>query len=272
MEQILKGTAEDFFRIRQERPLIQQITNFVVQNETANITLCVGALPVMVWEIEEVAEMVTHAGGLLFNVGNITWADSMIVAGKKANELGVPVVLDPVGAGATKPRTDAIKRIISEVKIDIIRGNSAEIGILAGAGGKIKGVEAVGETEGMLDAARDYAKREGFVVSVTGAEDIVTDGERTALVKNGHPIMSLVTGTGCMSTTVTASFAAVQKDYFRAAVGALIVYGIAGEKAAAESGDRPGTFHTLLYDSIYGLTEEEIIGGARVELTVPSRA
>lgn len=272
MEHFLEDIVEDFFRIRQEKPLIQQITNFVVQNETANMTLCVGALPVMVWEIEEVAEMVTHAGALLFNVGNITWADSMIVAGKKANELGIPVILDPVGAGATKPRTDAIKRIISEVKIDIIRGNSAEIGILAGAGGKIKGVEAVGESEGILDAACDYAKREGFVVSVTGSEDIVTDGKRTALVKNGHPIMAMVTGTGCMSTTVTAAFAAVQRDYFRAAVGALVVYGIAGEKAAAEAGNRPGTFHTLLYDSIYGLTREDIMGGAKVGFPVSSRA
>lgn len=267
MKQRIEEFASDFQRIRQEKPLIHQITNFVVQNETANITLCIGALPVMAWEQEEVAEMVAHAGALLLNVGNIGWADSMIVAARRANELGIPVVLDPVGAGATKPRTDAIRRIINEAQVSIIRGNSAEIGILAGVGGQIKGVEAVGGNEGILEAAKDLARREGMVVSVTGAEDIVTDGERVAIIRNGHPLMATVTGTGCMSTTVTASFAAVQEDYFLAATGALVCYGLAGEKAAAISGDRPGSFHVALYDSIYSLTEDDIAGGAKVDFT-----
>jgi len=269
VEEIIKEFAEDFKKIKEERPLIHQITNFVVQNETANMTLCLGALPVMAWEEEEVAEMVTHAGALLLNVGNIGWAGAMITAGKRANELGIPVVLDPVGAGATAPRTDAIKRIISEVKIAIIRGNSAEIGILAGAGGEIKGVEAVGDNEGILEAAREFAAKKDFVVSVTGPEDTVTDGERVALIKNGHPMMATVTGTGCMSTTVTASFAAVQRDYFKAAAGALVAYGIAGEKAAAISGEKPGTFHAALYDSVYSLTKDDILGGVKVEFTFP---
>lgn len=274
MEQMIREIADDLLKIRENKPLVHHITNFVVMNETANATLCIGALPVMAHAKEEVSEMVAFAGALLLNIGTLTpeLIDSMILAGKRANELGVPVILDPVGAGATKLRTESTRRIMDEVKLAIIRGNGAEVGIIAGAGGEIKGVESVGKSERMMEVARELASREGVVVSVTGPEDIITDGERVALVKNGDPMMATVTGTGCMSTTMVAAFAAVQKDYFKAASGALVAYGIAGEKAAAVSGERPGTFHTALYDAIYALTPDDILRGAKIELILPVKA
>lgn len=274
MEQLVKEIAGDLGRLRDAKPLVHHITNFVVMNETANATLCIGALPVMAHAREEVEEMVGIAGALLLNIGTLTpeLVDTMVIAGKKANELGVPVVFDPVGAGATTLRTESSKRILSEVKISIIRGNSGEISILAGAGGEVRGVEAVGKSDRMVDVAREFAARENCVVSVTGVEDIVTDGERVALIANGDPMMATITGTGCMSTTITAAFAAIQKDYFNAAAGALVAFGIAGERAAAASGAKPGTFHSALYDALYSITQDDVIRGARIELTNPVEA
>jgi len=274
MEQVIKEIAGDLVKIRETKPLVHHITNFVVMNETANITLCIGALPVMAHAKEEVAEMVGFAGALLLNIGTLTpeLVDSMIIAGKKANELGVPVVLDPVGAGATKLRTEESKRILNEVKVSIIRGNSAEIGILSGAGGEIKGVEAVGKNEKIVEIARDLAVKENCVVSVTGPEDVITDGERVALVKNGDPMMATITGTGCMSTTVTAAFASVQKDYFKAATGALVAFGIAGERAAMETAGKPGSFHAALYDAVSGIGYDTIVKEAKFDLIIPVEA
>ncbi|MDI6816369.1 MAG: hydroxyethylthiazole kinase [Actinomycetota bacterium] len=271
METFVKELADDLVKIREQKPLIHHITNFVVMNETANMTLCLGALPVMAHAREEVEEMVGFAGALVLNIGTLTpeLIESMIIAGKKANELGVPVVLDPVGAGATALRTDAVKSLLKEVNMAVIRGNSAEIGILAGAGGEIKGVEAIGKNEHIVDAARSLAQSEGCVVSVTGAEDIITDGERIAFVRNGDAMMATITGTGCMSTTITAGFTAVQNDYFKAATGALVAFGIAGEKAAASTQGKPGSFHAVLYDEVYALDADAIIKGANLEIELP---
>ncbi|MBS3909014.1 MAG: hydroxyethylthiazole kinase [Actinobacteria bacterium] len=263
--------ADDLVKIRERKPLVHHITNFVVMNETANMTLCLGALPVMAHAREEVEEMVGFAGALLLNIGTLVpeLIESMIIAGKKANALGVPVVLDPVGAGATTLRTEAVKSLLKDVKMAVIRGNSAEIGILAGAGGEIKGVEAIGKNEHIVDAARSLAKSEGCVVSVTGAEDTITDGERIAFVRNGDAMMATITGTGCMSTTITAGFAAVQNDYFTAATGALAVFGIAGERAAASTQGKPGSFHAALYDAVYALDSDAIIREANLRIELP---
>jgi len=274
MDTMVREFAGDLAKIREQKPLVHHITNFVVMNETANITLCLGALPVMAHARKEVEEMVGFAGALLLNIGTLTpeLIDSMLVAGRKANELGVPVVLDPVGAGATKLRTDAALAILEEVDIAIIRGNAAEVGILAGAGGEIRGVEAVGKSEDMVSVAKSLAVREDCVISVTGPEDIITDGERVAIVRNGDAMMATITGTGCMSTTITAGFAAVQKDYFKAAAGALVAFGVAGEKAAASSQGKPGSFHAALYDAMYALGADAILKEANVEIVLPVEA
>jgi hydroxyethylthiazole kinase len=217
---------------------------------------------------EEVEEMVAVAGALVLNIGTLTpeLVESMILAGKKANELDIPIVFDPVGAGATSLRTQACKKIMSDVKLAIIRGNSAEIGILAGAGGMIKGVEAVGDSGNIREISEGFASSTGSVVSVTGPTDIITNGTKTALVSNGHAMMATVTGTGCISTTITAAFAAVRSDAFIAAAGALIAYGIAGELAAVKNEGKPGSFHVALYDELFALTPEVVERIARVEL------
>lgn len=267
MEDIIEQIASDFEKIKAKRPLIHHITNYVVMNETANVTLCLGALPIMSHAKEEVAEMVQAASALVLNIGTLTpdLVDSMVIAGKKANELNIPIVLDPVGAGATNLRTEASRRLMEEVEIDIIRGNSAEVALLTGRGGAIKGVEAI-ETEGdMQETARGFALKHKNTVAITGKEDVISDGSKTAVVKNGDFMLSTITGTGCMATTAIAAFAAVQKDYFVATVGGLAAFGLAGEKAAQVSGERPGTFHVALYDALAALTAEDIISGAKIE-------
>jgi hydroxyethylthiazole kinase len=267
-QDLVEHAAGDLIKIRTDKPLIHHITNFVVMNETANATLCIGALPVMAHAKEEVEEMVAMAGALVLNIGTLTpeLVDSMIIAGKRANELDIPVIFDPVGAGATSLRTEACKKIMSNVKLSVIRGNRAEIGILAGSGGTIRGVEAVGDSGDVQETAKAFASATGAIISVTGPTDIITNGIDTALVSNGHAMMGTVTGTGCISTTITASFTAIQPDAFVAAAGALVAYNIAGEIAALDNDGKPGSFHAALYDQLYKLTPEIIKEKARVEL------
>lgn len=268
MRGIAERIAKDLKEIRARRPLLHHITNFVVMNETANITLCLGALPVMAHAQEEVEEMIQVAGALILNIGTLTpyWVKSMLSAGKKANELGIPVILDPVGAGATTLRTNSAGQLLEEAEIAVIRGNAAEVSILAGHQAKIKGVESLAGVEEMERVAKEFASKQQTVVAITGKEDIVSDGRRVAIVKNGHPMLSTITGTGCMATTAIGSFCAVDKDYFQATIGGLVTFGLAGEKAAQVGLGKPGTFHVALYDSLAELTGDEVIKGCRVEM------
>lgn len=268
METLNETIARDYETLRREKPLIHHITNFVVMNETANLTLCLGALPVMAHAKQEVEEMVAAAGALLLNIGTLTpeLIDSMVIAGKRANELGIPIVLDPVGVGATTLRTDSAQRILSETDVSIVRGNCAEISILAGLGGEIKGVESLGSDEKVVEVAKEFASKSQCVVAVTGKEDIVCDGERIAIVKNGDPMLATVTGTGCMATTAIAGFAAIQEDTFLASIGGLVTFGLAGEHAAEKSGDAPGTFHTALYNSVAALGYNDIANQCKAEI------
>ncbi len=268
MKELNQIIAEDLEKIRSEKPLIHHITNYVVMNETANMTLCLGALPVMAHAKEEVEEMVGAAGALLLNIGTLTpeQIDSMIAAGRKANQLGIPVVLDPVGVGATSLRTESAQKLLSEVDISIIRGNSAEMAILAGLGGEIKGVESIGSDADSVEVAGKLAASEKCTVAITGKEDVVSDGERVAIVRNGDAMLGTVTGTGCMSTTVVAGFAAVQSDRFLAAIGALVTFGLAGEDAAAKSAANPGLFHVNLYGSMAAIGRDDIMAGCKAEI------
>ena len=266
MKIVIEQAAQDLSAIRNKKPLIHHITNFVVMNETANITLAIGALPVMAHAKEEVEEMVSMAGALVLNIGTL-WPeliDSMVMAGKKANELGVPIILDPVGAGATKLRTDSAKRLLEELDIAIVRGNAAEVSILAGLEAQIKGVESIALDEEPEKIAEQFAVSCGSVACITGADDYVSDGKTTIKISNGHAAMGTITGTGCMSTTIVAAFAAVQKDPLQAAAGALTTFGIAGEKAASVSA-KPGSFHASLYDTVASLSPQDVSEGARIE-------
>jgi hydroxyethylthiazole kinase len=215
---------------------------------------------------EEVAEMATVAGALVLNIGTLTleWIDSMLIAGRAANRAGVPVVLDPVGAGATALRTRSAQRILDEVGVAVVRGNAAEVATLAGRAADIRGVEAVGTGDDLGDLAGAAATALGCTVAVTGPVDAVSDGRTTYHVANGDPMLALVTGTGCIASAITGCFAAVNRDdVLAAAVEALVALGVAGEDAAAVSRG-PGSFHVALYDALYALSPDSLDARARV--------
>ena len=251
-------------RLRETKPLVHQITNYVVMNETANATLALGALPVMAHAREEVEEMVGFAGALVLNIGTLSpdWVEAMLLAGRAANERGVPVVLDPVGAGATRYRTETARRILDEVDVAVLRGNAGEVATLVGVEAEVRGVESIGAGDDPAVLARRAATSLGLVASVTGPVDHVSDGTRTAAVANGHALLGAVTGTGCMSTALTGCFLAVDGS-FDAAVHALVAFGVAGEDAARDA-KGPGTFHAFLYDALAGLDPSTLDGRARV--------
>jgi hydroxyethylthiazole kinase len=254
-------------RLRERKPLVHQITNYVVMNETANVTLALGALPVMAHAREEVEQMVALAGALVINIGTLSppWVEAMLAAGKAANAGGVPVVLDPVGAGATSYRTDTARRILAEVKVAVLRGNQGEVATLVGVEAEVRGVESIGVGGEPAGLARAAARNLGVVASVTGRVDHVSDGESVLCVANGHELLTTVTGTGCMSSAITGCFLAVKRDApLEAAAEALAAFGVAAEDAARDARG-PGSFHVGLYDALAALDPETL--GARAKIT-----
>lgn len=251
--------------IRQERPLIHNITNYVVMNVTANALLAAGALPVMAHAAEEVEDMVSMAGALVLNIGTLSpsWVEAMLLAGLRANEVGVPVILDPVGSGATAFRTETARRILMEIKVAVVRGNASEVISLKNSDSTTKGVEAVHGVDEAVDTAVRLAEDLSATVVITGEEDLVTDGERVCRVGNGHPLMGRITGAGCTATALIGAFHAVDRDPVAASATALAFFGLAGEKAGRES-PGPGTFQAALIDALYTLTPSEIEKGARI--------
>ena len=262
---IAARTAEALDRLRASRPLVHHITNFVVMNDTANVTLLIGASPVMAHAPEEVEEMVTLAGALVLNPGTLerAWNEAMLLAGRRARQSSVPVVLDPVGAGATEFRTQTNLRILEEVKPTIVRGNPGEVGSLAGAGGEVKGVDSVGMLSEPEQVVRQAAKEWGAVVAITGPRDLVSDGHRTIAVGNGHEWLTRLTGTGCMATAMVGAFAAVEPDPLYAATAGLAAFGVAAELAAART-EGPGAFKTALFDELYRLSSGRLAETASV--------
>jgi hydroxyethylthiazole kinase len=259
------NTGDSLERLRAARPLIHQITNYVVMNETANATLALGALPVMAHAREEVAEMAAFAGALVLNIGTLSprWVDAMLVAGRVANERGIPVVLDPVGAGATSYRTDTAKRILNDVRVTVLRGNAGEVATLVGVEAEMRGVESIDAGSDSAELARVAGRTLGLVASVTGPIDHVSDGDRLIAVENGHALMASITGTGCMSSALTGCFLAVNRDRpLEAAAEALVAFGVAGEDAA-QGAKGPGSFHVALYDALANLDPETLDGRAR---------
>lgn len=251
--------------VRVGRPLIHHITNFVVMNETANITLAAGALPVMAHAREEVEEMVTGASAVVLNIGTL-WPEqieAMKAAGRRANELGIPVVFDPVGVGATRYRTDSALSLLSDVCMTTIRANAAEMAVLAGYDAEIKGVEAIGGASVAREVAAAIAEKYDCTAAITGPVDIVADRQRIFSVNNGHVMMAQVTGTGCMATSIVAAYTALENDHALAAASALAAYGLAGQNAAGVA-NGPGTFHVLLYDALANLTEDALRTGGEI--------
>ncbi len=246
------NAAEVLHRIREERPLVHHITNYVTVNLVANVTLSTGALPVMAHAHEEVGEMASLASALVLNIGTLDpgQIEAMLLAGERANRRGVPVVLDPVGAGATSLRTRAAERLLSELEVSAVCGNAGEIATLAGLSAEVRGVESLsGDARA---AAEKAASTLGVTVAATGETDYVSDGRRTLAVENGHLLMGRIVGSGCASTAVVGCFAAAGGADPETVSEALAYFGRAGE-VAAEKAEGPGTFEPRLLDALAGL-------------------
>jgi hydroxyethylthiazole kinase len=270
----VEGNLEDFSEkaafnlaaVRDQNPLIHNITNLVAMNYTANALLAMGAAPVMAHDQGEVEDMVALAGALVINIGTLTedWLTAMIKAGKKASEKDIPIILDPVGSGATPLRTKAARKIIAETHVRVIRGNASEIVSLKHTDSKTRGVESVHSVEEAAQAAEVLAEELKTTLAITGAVDLITDGNRVIRVSNGHPLMRYVTGAGCTATVTIAAFLAVDADPLSAAATALAFFGLAGE-IAAETSSAPGSFMIRMLDALYLITPEELKKRCRIQ-------
>ena len=270
-----KSVAQIIKQVRGERPLVHHLTNYVTMGDCADVTVSVGALPVMAQAEEEVEEMVSAAHAAVINTGTLSpeRARAMVRMGIRAREKGIPVIFDPVGAGATAYRTAEILSLLKEITPPIIKGNRAEIAYLAGMHDVlIRGTESFSSGRGdPLEAAQRFSSILNFeaVVVITGPVDVVYDGRRTARVYNGHSLLPLVVGSGCMASSVVAAFAAVEKDSFVAATAALSAVGVAAEVAVQTTDNiplGPAAFKTRWLDSLYFLSEGELAGKVRVQM------
>lgn len=254
-----KQTIQDLEKLREKAPLIHNITNYVVMNSTANALISIGASPVMAHAVEEMEEMVSIASALVINIGTLSdrWIEAMHLAGRTAKKKGIPVILDPVGAGATSLRTNTTKDLIEQVGPHVISGNASEIMAIAQSGFTTKGVDSTASAEAALEAAKELASSTGSVITVSGKTDYITDGHEVDQITNGHHLMGKVTGTGCTATAITAAFASVNGKPMAAASEAMTVMGIAGEMAG-EQADAPGTFYARFLDALYKIDGEQI--------------
>lgn len=259
-------------QVRRVKPLIHHITNYVTVNDCANITLAAGASPIMADAEAEAGEIAVISAALVLNMGTLNerTIPSMLAAGKAANSAGVPVIFDPVGAGASQLRNLTAKQLISQVKVNVLRGNISEVRFLAGLGAGTKGVDAADRdlcrTDDALDIARTLARRQNCAVAITGAVDIISDGNKTFCIDNGHPMLSSLTGTGCMSSSLIGSFCGANPDNLtEAAAAALLTMGIAGEIAYEKAGKiGNGSFRTALLDAVSLMNAEILKRRARV--------
>ncbi|WP_090842390.1 hydroxyethylthiazole kinase [Alkalicoccus daliensis] len=247
--------------IKENSPLIHNITNVVVTNFTANGLYALGASPVMAYAMEEVEDMAKIAKALVLNIGTLTREtnEAMLAAGRTANAHGVPVVLDPVGAGATPFRTESAKMLLNELQIAVIRGNAGEIANLSDSPVPMQGVDSRFSSENEKELAVQVAKEWNTVVCMTGENDIITDGETHYVVSNGDKMLTKVTGAGCLLSSVTGAFLTLEESPLDAAAAACIYYGIAAEKAASRQHlPGPGHFQMNFLDMLDELTEAEI--------------
>ncbi|MCD6586710.1 MAG: hydroxyethylthiazole kinase, partial [Desulfobacteraceae bacterium] len=232
---IKQYTSELVEKIRNTSPLTHNITNFVVMNSSANILLAIGASPVMAHCLGEVEEMTSLADALVLNIGTLQddWIESMILAAKTANTKGIPVILDPVGSGATSLRTQAVKKIMNAANISVLRGNASEIFSLASADVRTRGVDSsLSVTAEIIDAAQKLASEMNCIIAISGEKDIITDGRKIFQISNGQPLMTKVTGIGCGLSAVTGAFCAISNGELLAATAAAFgFYGLCGDLA-----------------------------------------
>lgn len=273
MNNIISAAAELLIELRDKKPLIHNITNYVTVNDCANAVLAIGASPIMADDMEEAADITAISSALVINIGTLNHrtVEAMLCSGKRANKLGIPVIFDPVGAGASAFRNRTTEAILSGVKISVLRGNMSEISFIAGLGSNTKGVDASEEDICGKDGsavASSVAAKLGCIAAITGAVDIISDGNRVIKISNGHRMLSKVTGTGCMTTALVGAFCGASKDNFTAAVGGVMSMGIAGEIAFEKVGaEGTGSFHIAIIDAISKLTKNEILERAKINET-----
>lgn len=264
--------------VRKNVPLVHYITNYVTVNDVANVILACGGSPIMSDEVDDVADITSICGGLNINIGTLNkhTIEGMFAAGKKSNELGHKVLLDPVGAGASALRTNTAVDLIKEVKFDVIRGNISEIKTLALGSGSTKGVDAdVADaiTEDNLDASvefvKNFAKKMNSVVAITGAIDLVSDGEKCYVIRNGRPEMGKITGTGCQLSGMSTAFMVANPDNICEAVAAAVcTMGLAGEIgwSRMQEGDGNSTYRNRIIDAIFNMDAKTLEDGANYEV------
>ncbi len=265
MSDYTKQIASLIAEVRSKKPLIHNITNYVTVNDCANVVLAIGASPIMADDINEAADITSISSALVINIGTLNkrTVESMILSGIKANEKGIPVIFDPVGAGASTFRNEVTRNILDKVKISVLRGNLSEVSYIAGLNATTKGVDASEtdiEANDSTAVAKKAAAKLGCIAAVTGAIDIISDGKNVVTISNGHKMLSNVTGTGCMTTALVGSFCGAERDYFKAAVAGVTVMGIAGEIAYEAAGHKgTGSYHIAIIDSISKM-DENIFG------------
>lgn len=259
-------------QVREKKPLVHHITNCVTVNDCANITLAIGASPIMADALEEVADITSISSALVLNMGTLNGRTvlSMLAAGKAANKTGIPVVFDPVGAGASRMRNKIAKQMLKEVKIGILCGNISEICYIAGLHSKTQGVDAsqddIQNTVDSISIAKDLSDCLHCIVAITGPVDVVSDGKAAICIGNGHPMLSNITGTGCMCSSLIGSFCGANPDLLLdATVAALLSMGIAGEIAYEQAGQKGnGSFRIALHDAVSQMDIDTIRLGANI--------
>lgn len=248
--------------IRHNQPLIHSMTNMVTIHDMANALIAIGASPMMAVEIKEVGEIQSFSKALILNTGTLTEdkVEAMLVAGRQANENNLPLVLDPVGAGATRFRSDAVHHLLAELDVTLIKGNAGEIAHLAGVDWQSKGVDAGQGSADLNEMTQRLAQEYTCLVGLTGEVDVISNGQDIIHVKNGHPLMSQMTGSGDMLGHVCAAFLAAGKNNdLEAAIQAFVYFSVAGEMAAQDSRVRGNaSFRMALVDHLYGLTDEKV--------------
>lgn len=262
----MNTSIETLHKVRSQKPLIHNITNYVVMNTTANALLAIDASPVMAHAIEEVEDITAISSALVINMGTLSknWVDSMELAAQKAKDTHCPFVFDPVGVGASKYRTETAKKLIEISAPNVIRGNASEIMALAEITNTTKGVDSTADTSDALEGGILLSKRLQNTIIISGAKDYIITGDKITTIENGSPLMAKVTGMGCTATAIVGACIAVETDTHKAAVSAMAIMGVAGEMAA-ELSQGPGSFQMNFIDALHQLTDEMMIQKVKID-------
>lgn len=264
LELIAAGVGE----VRAKQTIIHHITNYISINDCANVTLAIGASPIMANDPDEVAEVVAQSSALVLNLGtpNTRMLDSIQIAGKKANARGIPVVFDPVGVGFTRVRSQAVAQLLLSVRMTAVRGNLAEISRMAGIEAQMHGIDALAIKGNAVDIVRRAAKKMGCIVAATGVSDYISDGQTVIRIDNGDPLLARVTGTGCMTTSLVAACCSVMSDQLAAVTAGVTIMGVAGEisRSMLAPGDGTGTFRVRLMDAVSNISGTDVLERGKV--------